>query len=140
VGARELASAARDVFTHWNQATTEKKLPRRSCSSGRAPASSSKRPPSPATSTRSVSARHQASRRRRGRSAAGNPASAPDPGPAVLLEDGQFLDRRRLVVGNGVHADVSERRAGRPLHLTQRREIVAARQPNHNDYYSRNGR
>lgn len=44
-------------------------------------------------------------------------------GPLLCIL-GELVERRRLVVGNGVHADRSELRAGQPLDLLQGSPII----------------
>lgn len=50
---------------------------------------------------------------------------------AVLLELGQLSDGRRVVIGNGIHAEVPKRCSRGPLHLTQHGQILNVGTANH---------
>ena len=49
------------------------------------------------------------------------------PRPTIPLVRGEHHHRQRLVVGDGVHPDPTEQRAGGPLDVSQRREVLTAR-------------
>jgi hypothetical protein len=56
-----------------------------------------------------------------------------DPGTPVLLKDGQGGDKHGFIVCDGMHTQFSERRAGGPLRLAKRREVMEASRSDHAD-------
>lgn len=47
------------------------------------------------------------------------------PRPSISLEDRQLLNRQGLILGHGLHANISERHPGCPFHLPQHRKVLS---------------
>lgn len=58
------------------------------------------------------------------------------PRPSISLEDRQLLNRQGLILGHGLHANISERHPGCPFHLPQHRKVLSPGQSNHSAHHS----